>query len=294
MIPSPSNKQVEFERHYGWYCLAFLDVLGQSAAIRKLLSAAHDEAQLKEALSKTAGYILGLRQQIDEFFKGARAIEAHVLGLPPEVQARITQANDAVKYSGFSDSFVMAICFEGDQDQFVPMNGVYRCLVACCMLQLVALCSKGPIRGGIEVEHAYNLTEKEVYGPVLHRAYYLESRIADYPRILIGDGMLRYLDTVEGHPATTLLGKISKQLASKAKQLIVFDNDGFPMLHFLGKPMFDLWSPEKRQSIFAKAHDYVEEKKQTAKSTEDHKLLSRYHRLCSYFDSHAAMWNEKG
>src|ERR1700736_3653745 len=98
MIPSPSNKRVEFEGHYGWYCLAFLDVLGQSAAIRKLFSAAHDEAQLKEALSKTAGYILGLRQQIDEFFQGARVVDAQVSGLPPEVQAQITQANDAVKY----------------------------------------------------------------------------------------------------------------------------------------------------------------------------------------------------
>ena len=44
-----------------------------------------------------------------------------------------------------------------------------------------------PLRGGIDVGLGLEITADEVYGPALERAHYLESRLADYPCVLVGD-----------------------------------------------------------------------------------------------------------
>lgn len=115
----------------------------------------------------------------------------------------------------------MDISFLGDVEQFGPAIGVYGCFNACCMLHLLALSLKRPIRGGIDVGLGIDLTDDEVYGPVLERAHFLESKVADYPRIVLGDDLTAYLDELEHQKvALTNLGFLAPHFASLSKQLI--------------------------------------------------------------------------
>ncbi|HKF52487.1 MAG TPA: hypothetical protein VKB26_09260 [Candidatus Acidoferrales bacterium] len=184
----------------------------------------------------------------------------------------------------------MSLSFRGDDEQCAAMIGVYGCVAACCLLHLLALSYKRPIRGGIDVGLGLDITDDEVYGPALERAHFLESQKADYPRIVVGDELSRYLDEIEGYPASTPLGGLAKQLAVRCKQFVTVDTDGLPMLDFLGEEMAKLTKTEERKKVFVPASNYISDQKQIASSQGDERHLSRYSRLGAYFEKHSTLW----
>ena len=142
-----------------------------------------------------------------------------------------------------------------------------------------------PIRGGIEIGLGTNLSEDEIYRPVLERAHFLESKEADYPRIVVGgDALWNYLNALEKIPPAIELDKHTQRLASQAKTLVTLDTDGLRMLDFLGQRISNLSTPEARQKLFFLARDYINEQKQVAQTIKDVRHRSRYDRLDSYFD----------
>lgn len=276
--------------HYGFYCVAFLDILGQRRKLRQLPRLPRDDAETRKFLAETAGYVLRLRRHLSECFEQFAKPTQFLSALPVDAQNRIMSAKSAVKYRGFSDSFIIAVSCKGDDEQCGPTIGVFGCIAACCILHLQALAYKRPIRGGIDVGLALDLDEHEVYGPVLESAHYLESRVADYPRIVVGDELSKYLDDIEKSPIATPLGRLARSLATRCKQYITLDSDGSRMLDFLGVEMAKLSTPELRKGLFGRASEYMSEQKQIAQAQGDEKHLSRYTRLGNYFDKQSALW----
>jgi hypothetical protein len=263
--------------HYGFYCLAFLDVLGQRRKLRQLPRLPKQDEETRKLLAETAGYVLRLRKHLSDTFEEYRKPTPPLAGLPDDAQARILAARGSVQYRGFSDSFIMAISFRGDVEQFGPVIGIYGCLAACCMLHLLALSYKRPIRGGIDVGPGLDLTDDEVYGPVLESAHFLESQVADYPRLVVGEELSNYLNEIEKQSvAATPLGRLAPKFASICKQLITVDSDGFQMLDFLGKRMVEVTPQDQRQKLFRPALAYINEQKQVARSEANYQHLSRY------------------
>jgi hypothetical protein len=277
--------------HYGFHCVAFLDILGQRRKLRQLPLLPKRDEETTKLLAETAGYVLRLRQLLSDCFEQFRKPTLFLSKLPQDAQTRILNARHAVKYRGFSDSIIMTISFKDDQEQCAPMIGVFGCIAACCMLHLLALSFKRPIRGGIDVGLGLELTDDEVYGPVLESAHFLESQVADYPRVLVGEGLSKYLNEVENHSATTPLGLLAQQLALRCNQFLTVDTDGFRMLDFLGEEMAKVTPPDQRKKLFRPANDYINEQKQIADSEGNHKHLSRYVRLGSYFDKQSKLWS---
>ncbi len=249
------------------------------------------DEETRKLLAETAGHVLRLRGHLRETFEEFRKPTPLLEGLPEEDQRRILDARGSVRYRGFSDSLIMQISFRGDIEQFGPVIGVYGCLAACCMLHLLALSYKRPIRGGIDVGPGLDLNDDEVYGPALESAHFLESRVADYPRIVVGEELSNYLDGLEKQlVAATPLGFLVPKFASLCKQLITVDSDGFQMLDFLGRRMLELTPQSQRQKLFQPALDYIKEQKQVARSEHNYQHLSRYNRLGAYFKKQAPLW----
>ena len=115
--------------------------------------------------------------------------------------------------------------------------------------------------------------------------------MADYPRIVIGDELLKYLDVVGTRARTTPFGPNIESLAFHAGRLVTQDSDGLWMLDFLGEQMAGLSETGVRQHLFAMAQNYIDEQKQIAYDGQDYKHLSRYFRLGAYFEERAAGWN---
>ena len=63
----------------------------------------------------------------------------------------------------------------------------------CALAMLVHLGKGNPIRGAIEIGVAVDWKEFGIYGSALHSAYSLENSVAKYPRVIIGDELLKYL-----------------------------------------------------------------------------------------------------
>jgi hypothetical protein len=276
---------------YGFHCLAYLDILGQRRKLRQFSRLPKDDPETRQLLRETAGVVLRLRQLSRTCFETLQKDSPFTPLLPPYVQQIMKEGKESVKTLGFSDSFIMWVPFGGDEKQVRSIIGVYSCMAACCLLQLMALCEGRPIRGGIEVGPALELNDAEVYGPVLEKAHFIESLLADYPRIVVGDELLKYLEVTGPRARTTLLGPTIESLATDARRLVTQDSDGLWMLDFLGERVSELSEAVVRQKLFAMAQNYIDQQKQVAYDDQDHKHLSRYFRLGAYFEERAAGWN---
>jgi hypothetical protein len=279
--------------HYGFYCVAFLDILGQR---RKLLQLApiptKDEATTK-LLAETAGNVIRLRRRIAATFKAFGAPTLYLGQLPRDAAKRILSARQSPRSRHVGDAIIMEVSFLGDQDQCSSIIGVFGCIASSCILHLTALSSKFPLRGGIDIGLGLNISEEgkpEVYGPVLGNAYNLESKLAEYPRILVSDGLIAYLEEVARVPQTTPLGRLASSLAIECKRFITVDEDGKSMLDFLGEKMSTLSTPEERRNQFALMNECIAEQEQMARSENDAKLLSRYERLAAYVEKRGHLW----
>jgi hypothetical protein len=280
------------EFHYGFYCVAFLDLLGQRRKLRQLSRVPKKDDETTALLAATAGNVLRLRGRLETCFEHFSKPTGLLESLPKEVQQRIENAKQ-VKYRGFSDSIIMEISLRGDDDQFAPMTRIFAALGSCCILLGAALATKCPIRGGIEVGLGMDISDdgdSEVYGPVLETAHYLESEVADYPRIVVGNELLAYLGALENSTPTAPLGKAAKSLAGKAKRYIVTDSDGLCMLDFLGQEISNGLAADARGSLFKEIAAYITEQLEFAYSEHDGKHLGRYMRLASYVENRASLW----
>jgi len=147
-----------------------------------------------------------------------------------------------------------------------------------------------PLRGGIDVGPGLDISENEAYGPVLERAHYLESKQADYPRVLVGEGLIAYLDAIVNATPTTPLSRLTQSLAVHCKDLITIDADGLPMLDFLGEKMAKAHAPKDRETSFGLISDYVSGQEEFAIAQRDEKHASRYLKLGAYLRERSVYW----
>jgi hypothetical protein len=148
----------------GHHLVAFLDVLGQRDKFRglRLPTNTDEEAQVKEVLRQTAGFVVDLRRvfqtQFEVFEKGA-GMRAH------------TKEPLRPNFVGFSDSFVTSVPLRNDGGGLVRVVTVFSALAAAAIVMLTSLASKHPLRGGIDVGLATEIGPEEIYGTALERAY---------------------------------------------------------------------------------------------------------------------------
>jgi len=271
--------------------MALLDILGQSRKLRQLPRLPSADERTKTILAETAGEVLRLRDRLEGCFEQFRRETGRHEDLPKEVQERMRAAKQSVKYRYCSDLIIMEISFWGDAEQLAPMAGVYSCIGACSALHTVALASKNPLRGGISVGAGLDLTDDEIYGPVSAEVHDIESVLADYPRIVVGEELLKYLSQIESTASPTQGARVAQKLAARCKRMITVDSDGFPMLDFLGDEIAQ-WTPDPlvRQELLDRINEYISEQKQIARAEHNYKHLSRYFRLGSYVEKRSALW----
>lgn len=218
-------------KHYrlGHHLVAFLDVLGQREKFRglRLPTNADEEAQVKEVLRQTAGFVVDLRKvfhtQFEAFEAGSARMRAH------------TKDPVRTNFVGFSDSFVTSVPLRNAGGDLVRVVIVFSALSAAAVVMLTSLASKHPLRGRIDVGLATEIGPGEIYGTALERAYLLECQVAKYPRIVIGDELWKYLQAalMEFEKGTTPVAKSITAVVQKIMELIATDTDGNRILDYL-------------------------------------------------------------
>ena len=269
----------------GQHLVAFLDVLGQRDRFRGLRPPTNpgEEAHVKEVLRQTAGFVTDLRgvfqTQFALFEKGAGTGTHTKEPLRPN-------------FVGFSDSFVTSVPLRNEGGDLVPIVTVFSALSAAAIVMLTSLASKHPLRGGIDVGLATEISPGEIYGTALERAYLLECKIAQYPRIVIGDELCKYLSSAsaEFRKRETPVAKAIRAIIQKIMGLIATDTDGKKILDYLGPIVVENSAPGHKEQMVQPAYEFLlaEQNRLTLDGTAE--LIARYVSFRSYFESRLSLW----
>ncbi len=280
-------KKIDFD--LGYHLVALLDVQGQSERFRglQLPKNPEDEAAVAEVLRQTAGFVLDLRQAFDEQFASFEAGATSMM-------KRHTEQPMRPKFVGFSDSFVASVPLRNDSGDLLPIVRVFSALSASAVVMLMCLASKHPLRGGIDVGLATEIGPQEIYGAALGSAHLLESKKAEYPRIVIGDELWRYFsrELARFQGQSTPVAQALAAITERMMGLIATDTDGKRILDYLGPTMLQHAGPGGGQKdvLVRRAYDFVLAEQKRIGEGKNAKLVARYEALRRYVESRLALW----
>jgi len=273
----------------GYHLVALLDVQGQREKFRQLRSPKNPEESeaVGEVLRQTAGFVLDLRQAFDEQFESFEAGATSMM-------RRHTDQRVRPKFVGFSDSFVASVPLRNDGGDLLPIVTGFSALSAAAVVMLVSLANNHPLRGGIDVGLGTEIGPEEIYGTALENAYLLESRAAEYPRIVIGDELWRYVTAAlanfraQATPVAQALAAITERTMS----LIATDSDGKRILDYLGQTMVLHAGPGggQKETLVRRAYDFVLAEQKRIVEERNSKLIPRYDALRRYVESRLPLW----
>ncbi len=244
--------------------------------------------RIKSNLSETSEYIKSLRETFRKHFKKYRKLKDIFEGLS-ERQKREEQRmrTFVAELRGVSDSIIITVPLENRTDNCIPINNILATFEGICLIFNVALSSQKPVRGGIDIGWGVRLTQNEVYGSALVKAYTLETEKAVYPRIVIGESLWKFINYVVNSNPTTKYGTRAKSIAKQCKSLVVKDHDGVYILDVIGKAVKSSTVGINSDSV-KKGYDYV--RYQLAHKKKDSKLGPRYKLLKNYYDERLHLW----
>ena len=194
---SPPSSSDSSSVRLGGHVVGLFDILGQRDILRSWKTPKERNpavrAQMVAQLQKTWGVIQSFRGGFRKAFEAFSATPNLPENTPPEKRELWKSLdNHPLKLFGFSDTVVAHLAVETSQHK-APTRGVLGLIAATGLMQLHQLSIGYPIRGGIDLEIAFEIDKDEIYGPALMRAYALESETAEYPRVVIGDEIMRWL-----------------------------------------------------------------------------------------------------
>ena len=193
-----------------------------------------------------------------------------------------------LKYLKFSDTVVLYFPLDKETN-VAPMRSIYSALSSTASSFLIMLSQKIPLRGAINIGIATELEDSGIYGPILQNLHYLESKVADYPRIVIGKELIQMIEHYEKEEISnpTMYQTMDKTIISSIKELIKIDSDGIEVVNYLDKSIADSFS-DKKTKIYKDIQSYTEEEFQNFKGND--KLRTRYKKLKSYIRKNKSNW----
>ena len=198
----PGDDPIGNDRVYGFHVVAFIDLLGQRARLEGLqgLEPTTNKRDPRwRVLDEGADQVQLLRLAFIQAFEEAQAPPS---GDVPEVYRKPLHKLRQFKYSlrVFSDCVAISVPIhqEPPSSLVVAAMGLFATLYSVAAVMLIGLGHGIPARAGIDVGPGLaGALDDEVYGPVFLNAYRLESKKAEYPRAVVGKGLLAYLDALE-------------------------------------------------------------------------------------------------
>jgi hypothetical protein len=287
--PTLNNKLV-----FQHYLVAFLDLVGQRDALRRLLAipaTPTEERVFIENTRQSLGKVLELRRDFEGFFEGASRVP-DLSRYPVEYRDTI-QSTMKIEYTmlGMSDAIVIAVPLGGDDEFCKAMNGVELAFRSICGLAIDAFSVGLIFRAGLDVGIATHLEEtNEIYGSALVNAYHIETELAEYPRFVVGSGLLDFIQTVQNQKPQTIFGQVAKFVANACRRMIVQDTDGRQMLDFLGAEVKLTLGGVISAERVLRGHDFVHDEYERFRVAGNEKLASRYFRLLQYYLARKKVW----
>lgn len=306
MQESQNTNHVQEDDGELFYCnhlVSFLDLMEQRDRLRMIegiLDAPQPSKELlTNALKSTVGTIQFLRNHFKDMFELLNSREPS-LEIPVELKEQfvLLRSNSPLHLQFFSDSVVSwtRVQPKAEIDCAQILNSIWTTLITIGSAIPLLLATKNPVRGGMEIEGGITVEAdgNEIYGPALNRAYTLESQQAKYPRVVVGDKLLRFLNDV---PRMSFqdqkIGAYCAHMAARCQRFILVDEDSHSIVHYLGPAMKELSDGIQGgipmyTEVILPALKFISECEE--KFNTDEKLGPRYQQLRKYFDKYGPDW----
>ena len=294
LLENPEKAKKIEKVSVNWYLVAFMDILGQRNLLRELkglpTTSGQETIDFIELLKKTAGSVELLRSLFHSFFESYSQSALPIDKLTKEQKEIYKRLKgNPLTSTMFSDFVALFLSLREDENR-VPMSSVYSAIFSAASVFLTMLAGRKAIRGGIDIGIALELRSGDIYGSALSRAYEIESNIAQYPRIVIGDELVKYLQVQSERPLETPYDDMNRQLAGICKKLIILDEDGYPFIDFLGEEFKSITANRLEPNAVIQAYQFVVEQWLFFKSCKRSKEAFRYMLLRDYIESRLHIW----
>jgi len=291
------NQDAQKEFTVQYYVVAFIDLLGQQDALKKFdsLPDKNNPQEMKKfyaAVKDTFGVVRQLRRCFVNFFTSYLKHSANIYNLSAEQKKAYNQmkGND-FKFQSFSDFFVFFASLKDDINK-LPIEGIYATIGACASTFLLMMSVGHLMRGGIEVGLGAEMFKGEIYGPVVSSVYALESKVAQYPRIVIGPELWRCLGVTLDSQRSDIYSKAAKKFAKTCLEMLAQDIDGMPFVDYLGEGFRKDVAAKLDKKVPQDAYNYLLEQSEKAKIRNDTKLAFRFGLLRNYFEERLHLWSD--
>ena len=275
------------------YAIACLDVLGQNRAFSaapQLMTSPADLRAYLPVLQRTFMAVRTLRM-----FMTRCAQQMGDTGSQQSNYASDQYFRFNLGAFSFADTLVMYVELNPSR---AAQTAVCSLLQACSLAMLVSLGIRNPLRGGVDVGWASRVEKEgaELYGPGLNRAHCLESRIADYPRIVVGRGVQHLMETGLETEFNRAARDVQALLAGVCQELLYTDDDGELALDYLGRYSARHFGHVAVESgltgrdVVSQGYAFLLEQGRIYHDASDIKLAGRYAKAVAYYRSRLPFW----
>jgi len=283
----PQNIKLSRDLSLNWYVVAFLDLLGQKEKLINLenkvkngngLAIEDILPEVKESFGVTEGF----KQAFENFFDKFNRAGAPPFPLSPDLEEayyRLTKRN--VSFTRFSDSIVIYQSIS-TQTTRTPFTSLFGILTGIAVVSLVHLAAGLPFRGGIDVGLGMEINGY-FYGPGLFRAHDLESTKAEFPRVVVGDTLIDFINNGMSINGGSLEDQVNNLFASTSKKLIERDRHNCSFIDQFALEMATQTEIDQLNELYRKAYAYIEDSISHFEAKSNKKLLDRYRELEKYF-----------
>lgn len=265
-----------------------LDLLGQAekmGAIDFVRSEMSDSERARFSDGVRGVYLATqlLHKTIDDWVALSGQAPPPFMGMTKEDLATLENTKgQPLKWQRFSDGLVTYTSL-ADPLEYSPFQSLYFLIGGCAVAQLTMFANQTPIRGGIAFGAGCEFREGELYGPVLATAHRLERDIADYPRIVVDQRAVDYLEKIHNSAGGGKRGDLDRTLAGLCLEMIFTDGDGNSAIDFLGPGVLKQTGRPINSPLIAKAKEFVESQYDEHRKNRSTKLAFRYATLLHYF-----------
>lgn len=275
------------------YAVAFVDLLGQKAD----MPGRHLPNNKQEAIAlvkRSVGKIFGVQKLFESFYEAHSSGTTLYSQLPKHIQDRAPDmAPGELKRQVFSDGMVIYIPL-GQGIIKSPINSIFGLLIASGLLCATGLAAKGPVRIGIDVAWAVEYKPGELYGSALAHAYNLESEIAKWPRVVVGEGLLGYLQHYAESPSSDISSRFRREMAALCRGMISQDIDGQHILHYLGSGFAKAVQFGMEDDIIHRAREFIDFQLVKWEKEGNSVLAERYRIVGQYYEQYRPGTNAHG
>lgn len=285
------------------YVVGFLDILNQKHYLNRW--GTEDDINNKrieslEAIGKTLGTVHELRKMVTSFntkYNAATPVPSKLrISHPKKTETYERTANSRLESFAITDTVVF-FAPANLEDGVAHMKSIFGIMFGMAATHFHCLSNGVATRGSIEIGLGCNDLYADLYGPCIASAYQLESECAQYPRIVCGDGLTRFLDKTQTETKDPQISPINRNIAGFAKKFLTVDSDGNTIVDFAGEGMaslaIELQPDELARHLFR--DQFVKMRSFTSSSLKqfegsNNKLHARYQMLDKYLESNRSHW----